>query len=148
MAATRVLVTEPEFRRAPASFESARALTCEPAPSDEAALARIVARHRVRYVVLGHQPYRGALYDAMPRGGVIARFGVGYDGLDLASATAAGVFCTNTPGVLDQSVAEHGMLLIAAAARRLTTLAGAMSKAREWAPCEGIELAGKTLAIV
>jgi lactate dehydrogenase-like 2-hydroxyacid dehydrogenase len=147
MSATRVLVTEPEFRRAPSTFEAASGLACQPAPSDEPALARVVARHRVRYVVLGHQPYRGALYEAMPPGGLLARFGVGYDGIDLASATAAGVFCTNTPGVLDQSVAEHAMLLVAAAARRLTTIAGAMTS-REWAPREGVELAGKTLAIV
>ena len=54
---------------------------------------------------------------------MIARFGVGHDGIDKALATRAGVLCTNTPGVLDQSVAEFTMLLILAAARHLTSFA-------------------------
>ena len=80
-------------------------------------------------------------------GGVIARFGVGHDGIDKARATEAGLLCTNTPGVLDQSVAEHTMLLVAAAARRLVAASTSMAQ-RAWDPVTGEELQGKTLAIV
>jgi hypothetical protein len=31
---------------------------------------------------VGVEPYRGSLYEAIPRGGVIARFGIGHDGID------------------------------------------------------------------
>ena len=89
----------------------------------------------------------GALYDAMPRGGLIARFGVGHDGIDKARATAAGLLCTNTPGVLDQSVAEHAMLLVAAAARRLTTALESMASGA-WTSTAGRDLHGKRLAII
>jgi lactate dehydrogenase-like 2-hydroxyacid dehydrogenase len=42
------------------------------------------------------------------------------DGIDKAKATAAGLLC-EYPGTLDDSVAELAMLMIAAAARHLTT---------------------------
>jgi phosphoglycerate dehydrogenase-like enzyme len=87
------------------------------------------------------------LYEALPRGGVIARFGVGHDGIDKAKATAAGLLCTNTPGVLNQSVAEHTMLLVGAAARRLIAMSTSMAR-RLWEPAIGGELQGKTLAII
>ncbi len=143
-----VLVTEPEFRRAEAVFASAAGMQCTPAPTGEAELARAVAESGARYVVVGHYPFTSALYNALPRGGVIARFGVGHDSVDKAKATAAGLLCTNTPGVLDQSVAEHAMLLIAAAARHLAMNAADM-RAGTWdlGP-SGTELRGKTLAVI
>jgi phosphoglycerate dehydrogenase-like enzyme len=97
--------------------------------------------------VVGPATYSGALYDALPPGGVIARFGVGHDGIDKARATEAGLLCTNTPGVLDQSVAEQTMLLVAAAARRLISVSTSMAQ-RQWDPMIGGELQGKTLAII
>ena len=144
---TLVLVTESEFRRAERVFQSAPELDCVPAPDEEQALAATVLAKAARYVVVGHRPYRTVLYDAVPRGGVIARFGVGTDNLDLGRATAAGVLCTNTPGVLDQSVAEQTMLLIAAAARHVVAMATDMAN-ELWALRQGVELQGKTLAII
>jgi phosphoglycerate dehydrogenase-like enzyme len=94
-------------------------------------------------VIVGPRPYAGPLYDALPQGGVIARFGVGHDNIDKRKATAAGLLCTNTPGVLNQSVAEHTMLLIGAAARRLIVVAQHV-----WEPAIGEELQGKTLAVI
>ena len=83
----------------------------------------------------------------LPRGSVIARFGVGHEWIDKAKATSAGLLCTNTPSVLDQSVAELTFLLVAASARRLTAIAGAMRDG-QWTPQLGTELRGKTLTIV
>ena len=143
-----VLVTEPEFRRAGAVFGSAAGMQCLPAPVAEAELARAVADSGARYVVVGSWPYTSALYSALPRGGVIARFGVGHDSVDKAKATAAGVLCTNTPGVLDQSVAEHAILLVLAAARHFATTAADMRAGRWDLGPSGTELRGKTLAII
>src|SRR5207247_9307149 len=75
------------------------------------------------------------------------RFGVGHDSIDKAKATAAGLLCTNTPGVLNQSVAEHTMLLVAAAARTLIAMSTSMVR-HLWDPATGAELQGKTLAII
>jgi phosphoglycerate dehydrogenase-like enzyme len=142
-----VAVTEPEYRRAERVFASTTAVTCVPVPSAEPALAQAIRDTGAQHAIVGGQVYRGPLYEAIAPGRVIARFGVGYDGIDKARATAAGVLCTNTPAVLDQSVAELTFLLVAAAARHLTTIAGAMREG-QWAPKEGTELKGKTLTMI
>ena len=87
------------------------------------------------------------MYQALSAGGVIARFGVGHDGVDKAQATAHGLLCTNTPGALDDSVAEHTINLLFAAARQTVTQAARL-RAGEWAPQMGAELKGKTLAVI
>ncbi|MDR3534997.1 MAG: D-glycerate dehydrogenase [Acetobacteraceae bacterium] len=43
---------------------------------------------------------------------------VGYDHIDVAAARARGLVVTNTPGVLTECTADHGMMLLLAAARR------------------------------
>jgi phosphoglycerate dehydrogenase-like enzyme len=150
MSSPIVLVTEPEFKRAERVFSSTPGLTCVVAPPDEAALAAAIGSAGARHVVVGGRPYRGPLYDAigaLGRGHVVARFGVGHDGIDKARATQAGVLCTNTPAVLDQSVAELTFLLVAAAARHLVAMATGMQGGR-WQPIEGTELRGKTLTMI
>jgi phosphoglycerate dehydrogenase-like enzyme len=143
----RVLVTESEYRKAEACFLSAPGLECLSAPDAEADLASALREAHAPYVVVGPRTYSGALYEALPAGGVIARFGVGHDGIDKARATEAGLLCTNTPGVLNQSVAEHTMMLVAAAARALISASTSMAQ-RAWNPVMGVELQGKTLVIV
>ena len=73
--------------------------------------------------------------------------GVGHDGIDKSRATAAHLFCTNTPGVLDQSVAEHAMLLIATAARQLVPALASMASGT-WTATAGRDLFGKRLAVI
>jgi phosphoglycerate dehydrogenase-like enzyme len=143
----RVLVTESEYRKAEASFVSALGLECLRAPDAEVDLAPAIRDAGASHVVVGPGTYSGPLYEALPAGGVIARFGVGHDGIDKARATAAGLLCTNTPGVLNQSVAELTMLLVAAAARNLTVASTNMAR-HAWEPAIGEELQGKTIAIV
>ncbi len=142
-----VLVTETEFKRAPEVFSSAP-IQCIAVGGDEPTLSREVKQRGARHVIVGSVKYTGAIYEALGHGGVIARFGVGHDGIDKDKATAAGVLCTNTPGVLDQSVAELAMLLMLASARRLASLDAEM-RAGTWnlGP-SGIELRGKTVAII
>ena len=142
-----VLVTEPEYRKGEDCFIAARGLDCRPAPAAEHELAAAVRDSQVRYVIVGGRQYSGPLYDALPAGGVIARFGVGHDGIDKTRATARGVLCTNTPAVLDQSVAEHAMLLVAAAARKLTVALESMASGR-WNSSAGHDLHGKTIAVI
>jgi len=144
-----VLVTAPEYRKAADVFNAAVAhgLVCRSAPSEEAALAELVRASGAGAVVLGTERYSGALYEALPVGGVIARFGVGFDGVDLTRATSRGLLCTNTPGVLDLSVAEHAIGLMLAAARHIAATDRAM-RANDWAPRVGVELCGRRLAVI
>lgn len=144
---TIVLVTDPEYRKGEACYAAAPDLECVRAPDIEEDLASAIRDSHARYVIVGNRKYSGPLYDALPSGGVIARMGVGHDGIDKARATAAQLFCTNTPGVLDQSVAEHAMLLIAAAARQLLPALSTMASGA-WAASPGRDLYGKRLAII
>jgi len=60
-----------------------------------------------------------ALIDALPKLEIISCFGVGYDAVDVDAATRRGVIVTNTPGVLNDAVADLTLGLIIAAARRI-----------------------------
>jgi len=142
-----IVVSESVYRKAESVFTSATRFRCVMAPDDEDGLVQAIRASGAVHAILGHRKYEEALYSAFPRGRVLARFGVGHDGLDKAKATAAGLFCTNTPGTLDDSVAEVTMFLIGAAARHLVTHANAM-KGGEWQPVLGTELRGRTLTIV
>lgn len=142
-----VAVTELEYRKAERVFQGAAGLECVPVPVSEPELADAIRKAGARHAIVGAQPYRDELYRSLSRGAVLARFGVGHDGIDKARATAAGILCTNTPGVLDQSVAEHTVLLIGAAARQLVPMVSAM-QSLQWAARGGVELHGKTLAVI
>lgn len=59
------------------------------------------------------------LIEALPALELIASFGVGYETIDAEAARARGVRVTNTPGVLDDDVADLAMALLLAVSRRL-----------------------------
>lgn len=50
---------------------------------------------------------------------IVASFGVGYDNVDVAAAAARGIVVTNTPGVLDDEVADLTIGLLLATLRRI-----------------------------
>lgn len=147
--AVTVAVTELEFAKATDIFRGAatEGVHCVPAPAAESALVAAIRTHGARHVIVGVEAYTGPLYAALAPGAVIARFGVGHDSVDKAQATARGLFCTNTPGALDDSVAEHTINLLLAAARHTVTVASAMVAGR-WQGRVGSELKGKTLAVI
>ena len=59
------------------------------------------------------------LLDRLPALEIIANFGVGYDNVDVAAARARGITVTNTPGVLDDEVADLALALLLATIRQL-----------------------------
>ena len=72
-----------------------------------------------------------ALLQTAPSLRVIGNVAVGYDNIDLAAATAAGVVVCNTPGVLDETTADLAFALLLAACR-LTSTAEADLRAGRW----------------
>jgi glyoxylate reductase len=83
---------------------------------------------------------------------VVANYGVGYDNIDLAAASARGIVVTNTPDVLTDATADLAMALLLAAARRLREgldLAGSGAWAG-WHPTQllGMGLQGRVLGIL
>jgi glyoxylate reductase len=82
---------------------------------------------------------------------VIANNGVGFDHIDLTTATARGIVVTNTPGVLTESTADLAFALILATARRVVE---GDRRAREgkftYSPLQflGQDVSGKTLGLI
>jgi len=78
---------------------------------------------------------------------VVARNGVGYDSVDVEAATDLGIVVAITPGINQESVAEHAMALMLAAAHGYParqTEAGSGKWQRKVLP----RLGGKTLGLV
>lgn len=64
-------------------------------------------------------PVTAEVIAAAPGLKAICNFAVGYNNIDLAACTRAGVMATNTPGVLDDTTADLAWALLMATARRL-----------------------------
>ena len=78
---------------------------------------------------------------------VIARYGVGLDGVDLVAAKEKGIVVTNTPGANSSSVAELTIGLMLILARQLNH-AFTATQAGKWPRLSGISLEEKTIALV
>jgi glyoxylate reductase len=96
--------------------------------------------------------FSSALLATSARLKVIANVAVGYDNVDPAEASAAGIWLTNTPGVLAETTADHTFALLMAAARHVVasdrdTRAGGW---KTWSPTAflGSDVHHATLGIV
>ena len=80
---------------------------------------------------------------------VIARAGVGVDNVDVDAATRRGIVVANAPESTVVSAAEHAIALLLAVARNIPQ-AHAAVKAGSWerGRFAGVEIAGKTLAVL
>jgi glyoxylate reductase len=83
---------------------------------------------------------------------VVANVAVGYDNVDVAAATAAGVAVCNTPGVLDETTADLAFLLVLAASRLASTAEADLRSGRwhGWGINQylGRDVHGATLGVV
>jgi phosphoglycerate dehydrogenase-like enzyme len=70
-------------------------------------------------VIASNDPFSADVFDACPNLKVIARTGVGVDSIDLPAATRAGVLIATTPGMNEETVADHTLALMLALVRRL-----------------------------
>ncbi len=80
----------------------------------------IEAAKDVDYAVIGREPWMEEAFTAC-KGKLkgIARFGAGFETIDLHAASACGVPVSNAPGVSASSVAEHTLALTLAVMRRV-----------------------------
>ena len=84
---------------------------------------------------------------ASPSLKLIARSGVGYDSIDLDAAGEFNVWVTTTVGANHDAVADYAMGLMLDLARHITEVVGRV-RGGWWGRLPGVELRGKTLAIV
>ncbi len=85
---------------------------------------------RADAVINQFAPLDADLIATMPRCLVIVRYGVGYDTIDVAAATRAGICVANVPDYGTQEVALHAIALLLAVHRRLLSYDGALRQGR------------------
>jgi glyoxylate reductase len=94
----------------------------------------------------------GEVMDESPRLQVISNVAVGYDNIDVEAATARGIFVTNTPRVLTETVADLTWALILGTARRVVEADHFLRAGRwqSWSPTllAGNDVHHRTLGVV
>ncbi len=101
-------------------------------------------------IVIGLEPVDEALLARADSLSIVARFGVGYDLVDVPACMRRGIAVGVTNGANDLAVAEHTLMLLLAVARR-TIEHDASARAGTWMRREGRpmgELSGRTILVV
>lgn len=97
--------------------------------------------------IAGTSPIDDRHLAAAPKLKIVARYGTGYDSVDLAAAARRGVIVTNTPGANAEAVADHTVGLMLAALRHLVAGDRASHEGIRL-PLRGRELGALTVGIV
>jgi lactate dehydrogenase-like 2-hydroxyacid dehydrogenase len=98
--------------------------------------------------------FRAEVFSAVPdpRCRLLANFGVGYNHIDVAAATKAGVAVTNTPGAVTDATADIALTLILSTARRAGEGERMLRRGEwdGWHPTQmlGMHVTGRTVCIV
>ena len=88
-----------------------------------------------------------AVLESLPELRVIARTGVGYDAVDLATADERGIVVATTPGVNHHAVAEQAIAMLMAIARGFPAEDQRIRRS-DWQRFERPRVMGTTLGIV
>jgi len=108
---------------------------------------------KIRAVAMtgAHAPLDEAYMRRFPNLEVISSFGVGYDNIDAKAAARLGIIVTNTPGVLDEEVADTTLGLMIMTVRQLPQ-AERYLRAGHWPSTGGFPLSpslrGRTVGIL
>jgi glyoxylate reductase len=150
---TRILITGnlPENVISPLKEKYQVEMNQEDRPMDRQALISGVKDKQGLLSMLNDSINEEVLASA-PHLKMIANFGVGYNNIDVRSATARSIMISNTPGVLTDATAELAFALILAISRRVVEGDRMVREGRFkfWAPMLflGREVTGKTLGII
>lgn len=98
-------------------------------------------------VIAGDDQFTAKVLEKGQRLKVVARWGVGMDGVDLAAAERLGIQVVNTPNAFSDEVADLVMGYIIMLARQLHSLDQSV-RSGGWDKIRGMSLRGKTLGII
>ncbi len=103
-------------------------------------------------LAMAADPISAGIINANPNLKVIANFGVGYDKIDVAAATARRLPVTNTPDVVTNATADMAWALLMAAGRRIAE-GDRYVRARRWVTNNqklllGLDIAGATIGLL
>ena len=103
----------------------------------------------INAVMAGMDQFTAAVMGAREAGElkIISRWGIGIDAVDLSAAAQLGIVVANTPGLLNEAVADYAMGMMLSLARRIPDGWLSLREGR-WEAFWGPGLAGKTLGMV
>jgi D-3-phosphoglycerate dehydrogenase len=149
--AVNILVTGPDLdSEASALMEQVGIIRIHtpPYPSDDILTDHLI-RYRPQGVVSRMGKFSALAMDAAPDLKVISKHGAGVDNIDVNAATDRGIVVLRAPGANALSVAEHTIALLLATVKQIVSLDAGMREGRWDKPgFLGVELAGKTLALI
>ncbi|MBV9910771.1 MAG: 2-hydroxyacid dehydrogenase [Hyphomicrobiales bacterium] len=120
-------------------------------PNPDLWLAEWAPRIRALAMTGAHAPLDEAYMRRYPNLEIISSFGVGYDNIDAKAAARLGIIVTNTPGVLDDEVADTALGLMIMTVRELPQ-AERYLRAGQWTAKGGFPLSpslrGRTVGIL
>lgn len=132
-----------------AKLEQQPGLTWEFLPQHHAELPQAVADQYDALLVLAPRVTRETVAGTQ-RLGLVARFGVGYDTVDVRACTESGVLLTITPGGVRRPVATSALALLLALSHRLLAK-DRLTREGRWAERlehNGVGLTGRTLGVI
>lgn len=102
--------------------------------------------------ITGSERIDAAVLAACPQLRAVCNMAVGYNNIDLAACTAAGVLASNTPDVLTETTADFGFALMMATARRMAESEHSLRRG-EWTKWRydmfcGSDIHGATLGVL
>jgi D-3-phosphoglycerate dehydrogenase len=98
-------------------------------------------------VITGDDEFTVRVLEKGKRLKVIAKWGVGVDGIDIEAANRLGIRVCNTPNVFSDEVADGVMGYIILLARQLHKLDQSV-RSGGWMKTQGVSLCGKTLGVI
>jgi lactate dehydrogenase-like 2-hydroxyacid dehydrogenase len=137
MTTTLCIGTYPEAEHA--ALAAAFAPLCVATPAEAAALPEVARAGITAVAFRSGQPFDAGLMAALPALRLIANYGVGYDAIDVAAASARGITVTNTPDVLSDDVADLAVAMLVMQRRRMLQ-GDALVRSGRWAAGEGFAL--------
>jgi len=100
-------------------------------------------------VIAGGQNYDRGVFEALsPKLKIIARFGIGYEHVDLDCAAEYGIAVSNTPGAMSAGVAELAITMMLAIGRQIHRLDSSIKSGGWDARYIGHGLEGKTVGLI
>lgn len=152
MSTFQVLVTAAAFRESGAAAEAplteAGLIVCYPPRMGPLPAEELVPHLRAAdAVIAGSDPYTQRVLRDCPLLRLIARWGTGYDSVDVPACSNHGVMVCNAPGLNVEAVADYTLGAMLALARRLPYQLAVMA-AGGWEEVRGVELFRKTVGIV
>lgn len=145
-----MVVTSRSFARAdPAPqerMEQAGLTIVRADPRHDLGALRAVLPDAVAWVA-GTSPVTEEMLDLGARLKVVARYGVGYDAVDLEAARRRGVWVTNTPGANTDAVADLAIALLLDSIRHVSVAVSAVREG-DWTTRSGREVGTMTVGVV